>query len=171
MYGIAIDPGSGATAYVVFHEGKPVFWKTIWRKKKATREERLRHILIEIGKVFHEYSEKSESPVSIAIEDFEPSFHAKKDKFGNNDKRLSPQKQMADMCVCSGVQHAIYATAFQYTDDVRFVSKGKTSKWHSALRWKSMGITDDPMPDHITDAFEIGICAGFDKRLGRSLGK
>jgi Holliday junction resolvasome RuvABC endonuclease subunit len=148
---IAFDPGTNHTGYCVFVDGKPTRWDVIEPPANIKDYDlKARYIFYAAGYLIEEVH-----PDEIAIEDF-AKFHSKEIIIGPNMSKRSMMK-------CAGIQMGIYAVAYLIgVPIVRLVSKGTIKKKDSKRLAKCYGVehkNDDPI-----DAFQIGVCAGFDRR-------
>jgi Holliday junction resolvasome RuvABC endonuclease subunit len=148
---IAFDPGTNHTGYCVFINGKPARWDVIEPPANIKDYDlKARYIFSAV-----EYLIQEEQPEEVAIEDF-AKFHSKELIIGPNMSKRSMMK-------CAGIQMGIYAVANTWgVPIIRLVSKGTIKKKDSKRLAKCYGVEhekDDPI-----DAFQIGVCAGFDRR-------
>ena len=90
----------------------------------------------------------------VAVESF-PVYHS----VDKDPARLWGTKKA--MKVCSTFQGAILAVAKNYAMRVEVQSKGRIKKTQTALLARACGLKGSK---DALDAFQIGICAGFDKR-------
>jgi Holliday junction resolvasome RuvABC endonuclease subunit len=151
---IAFDPGTNHTGYCVFVDGKPTRWNVIEPPSSIKDYDlKARYIFTTVELLIDELR-----PDEIAIEDFA--------KFHSSDRTAGPNMAKRSMMKCAGIQMGIYAIATSMgVPIVRLVSKGTIKKKDSKRLAKCYGVEhkkDDPI-----DAFQIGVCAGFDVRRPR----
>lgn len=148
---IAFDPGSRKTGYCVFQDGKPVEWDVI--KPPWNAPDYLSRAFAVVDKC--EEIIAVWQPHEVAVEDF-PDIHK------HNDEVSGPIKSKVSMMKCAGVQMMITWVAKHHGAKVSLISKGNITKRQSKQLAKAYGVEhkyDDPI-----DAFQIGICAGFDRK-------
>lgn len=149
---VSWDPGTNHTGYCVFTDGKPTEWGIIEPPKAAVT------YLQKALSIFGQATALLERvrPEAVAVEAFS-SYHSNDDKIGIASKHT--------MMKCSGIQMGLVWVAWLHCRSVDLVSKGNISKRGSEQLAKAYGVTPTKkgLKDDI-DAFQIGICAGFDKR-------
>jgi hypothetical protein len=152
-YKISIDPGRN-TGFCVWKDGKPVGPKIITLRPQGKDLGEMVASLIDLLDEEFLAVATEDTIECVAVEDF-PVYHS----VDKDPARLWGTKKA--MKVCATFQGAIMATARLYAMDVILISKGKIKKIETALLAKSWGLKGSK---DALDAFQIGICAGFDKK-------
>lgn len=157
-YNISIDPGINATGWCVWLDGKVDELLTI-RTKGDTDIDKLNDLascLIDLFEACYPI------PIdSVVVEKFQGGFHPKRKCDGQKDENYGVYSALQGMKKCSAAQGVIIGVARGYVRFVDSVSKKKTKKEDTALLARAYGLKGSK---DALDAFQIGICAGFDKR-------
>ena len=162
-YKIALDPGTDKTGYCIFLNGVPMRLGCIRPPKTTTWfTDKLLNIKATLEQIFTELHEDDNGPIAeIAVEEFEPGFHAR-------GKGAGVKAAFGSMMKCSCVQGFIFDICLNWSKSVRFASKGKVSQADTELRARAAGLIGKPgIKKPSVDAlaaWEIGIAAGFDRK-------
>lgn len=147
---ISIDPGRN-TGICVWQNGKPLDEriKTL-RADGESEQELLASLQRQVDEFLCQYAEDGID--IVAIEKF-PVFHSR-------DKHQAHSQKVA-MMMCAQYKGVLFAVANCYAKDVITVSKGRIQKSETKQLADAYGLKGSK---DALDAFQIGICAGFDKR-------
>ena len=140
---VSVDPSIVKTGVCIWSQGKVIRVATL-RTGKGTDIDRALRLKIMFQNLLAEYCSDNSQVTTVAIEEF-------------MKHRKNP---MLDMMRCSMAQGVLVATADEWCDDVRLVSKGTAPKSEAALLAHAANIKGSA--DAI-DAFHLGIVAGFDR--------
>lgn len=149
---VSIDPGLSRTGMCVWINGKPERLLSFSPKKSLSALERLRALGAWVEQTIKVLVLEGQVK-SIVVEEL-AGFSAKMSKAGVNNKlsmMLCSRAQERILAVCESVYPACIVTT---------VSKGRITKAQTAALAAEWGLTGNK--DQL-DAFQIGICAGFDK--------
>lgn len=143
MYQIAIDPGLSGTGYAVFVDGRVHEIGTI-SPKGDTGTERLSSLGDSLRNTYNRLrTEQGDFPSEIAIEEWHQHF----EKF-----------KFASMVKCAEARGIIMAVSFEYSETVRYISKGKAKKDQADMLAKRLGFEGS---EHARDALHLGVIAGY----------
>lgn len=143
MYQIAIDPGLTGTGYCVFVDGRPHEVGTI-TPRGDTYADKLSFLSDSLRKTYNRLrTEHNEFPTEITIEEWHQHF----EKF-----------KFASMVKCAEARGIIMAVSFEYSEKVRYISKGKAKKDEAEMLAKRLGIEGS---EHAKDALHLGVLAGY----------
>lgn len=156
-YKISFDPGINATGYCVWWNGKVKDVGTIRTQGQEDVDK-----LSFLGSCLVDLFERLFPIDAVAVEKFQGGFHPKKKSDGSNDENYGVYRALDVMKKCAAAQGVIIGVARTRTQDVRMTSKRTIKKTDTALLIKAYGITQRTSKD-ARDAFQIGICAGFDR--------
>lgn len=142
-YQIAIDPGLSGTGYCVFLDGHVHETGTIF-PKGDTPTAKLAHLGDTLRATYNRLrADMGEFPQQITIEEWHQ--HFERFKFHS-------------MIKCAEARGIIMAVSFEYTDSVRYISKGKAKKEEAEMLAKSLGVDGS---EHAKDALHLGVLAGY----------
>jgi hypothetical protein len=157
-YKISIDPGINATGWCVWLNGKVDELLTI--RTKGDRDiEKLNYLASTLIDLF-----EACCPIpidAVVVEEFQGGFHPKRKSDGQKDENYGVYSALQGMKKCSSAQGVIIGVARGYVSIVDSISKKLTKKEETALLAKAYGLKGSK---DALDAFQIGICAGFDKK-------
>ncbi len=146
-YQVAIDPGLTATGWAVFCDGKVEQTGTIWPKGEF-KIDRLKDLSLKLRGLYQTLaSSHSGFAESISVEAWETH---------------SPTNRFQTMVTCAEARGIIMAVSYEYTDNVKYVSKGKASKTEAAMLVSRMGESANGS-EHARDAVHLGVLAGYYK--------
>lgn len=142
-YQIAIDPGLSGTGYCVFVDGRVHETGTIF-PKGDTPSERLQHLSNSLRATYNRLrAEQGDFPIEITIEEWHQHF----EKF-----------KFASMVKCAEARGIIMAVSFEYSDKVKYISKGKAKKDEAELLARQLKVSGS---EHAKDALHLGVLAGY----------
>lgn len=157
-YKISIDPGINATGYCAWIDGKVDALETI-RTRGDSDIEKLNHLAKELDTRFYRLALV---PIdAVAVEQFQGGFHPKKKGDGQKDENYGVYSALQGMKKCAAAQGVVIGVANRYCQNVLMKSKRTTKKTDTKLLAQSYGLKGSK---DALDAFQIGICAGFDKK-------
>lgn len=142
-YQVAIDPGLTATGWAVFSDGKFRNSGTIW-PKGPFRLSKMRNLADGVRKLF-EYLEAQNlnRPEEVSIEQWESH---------------SPSNRFQSMVACAEARGIIFTVSSEYTDTVKYITKGKSPKSQADFLARSLGVSGS---EHARDAVHLGVLAGY----------
>ena len=153
-YKVSIDPGTNSTGICVWEDGLPIQCFAIHPVKEATTfVGKVISLGGELGMNLRYYGNLG-AITDVAIEDFS-HYHSKDDTIGARSAKTS-------MIKCATVRGALIYECAGWSISVKLISKGNISKDQTKQLARSYGITTKNKD--ALDAFQIGVCAGFDKR-------
>jgi Holliday junction resolvasome RuvABC endonuclease subunit len=145
MYQIAIDPGLTATGWAVFADGQVEQTGTIWPKGDF-KVDRLKDLSIKLRGLFLTlYNTHCAKPDSITVEAWETH---------------SPTNRFQTMVTCAEARGIIMAISYEFSECVKYLSKGKASKAEAAMIVGSLGEKANGS-EHARDAVHLGVLAGY----------
>lgn len=143
MYQIAIDPGLSGTGYCVFVDGRVHEVGTL-HPKGSTASGRLSNLSDSLRATYNRLrNELGEFPKEITIEEWHQRFERYK---------------FASMVKCAEARGVIMAVSFEYTDTVKYISKGKAKKEEAEMLAKMLCVEGS---EHAKDALHLGVLAGY----------
>jgi Holliday junction resolvasome RuvABC endonuclease subunit len=145
---ISIDPGTNHTGYCIWRNGRVVDIGTINVPAKLSEfVHKIFHTTTALKKIFSNCQMQG-GINKVAVEEFE--WHS------NGHDR--------SMMKCNAVRGGILVCAALYTNNVLSVSKKQIKKTETRLLAESMRVIEknQRISKDALDAFQIGICAGFD---------
>ena len=164
-YKVSIDPGTNATGVCVWEDGKIVDGGLITIRPKDSAETFLEKCL-SIVRSFTAVCECIfQGEINcLALEEFETH--------NRSDDEAGVLKAKMSMIKCATIRGALIGSSVSFCKEIRLVSKRQISKADTKLLAKSYGLVVNEKGEHkkgacskdALDAFQIGICAGFDKR-------
>jgi len=140
---ISIDPGTTHTGVCIWNDGRPVVTITLSPPKQCIEYlDKLLWLKQKLEKVFEE-----NGPITrIAVEKFQP---------------FTQRPNMLAMMKCSATRGMILGIADNWCETVMEASKRTIKKGETAILAKDRGVTGSK---DAMDAYQIGICAGFDRK-------
>lgn len=156
-YKISIDPGINATGWCVWLDGKVDELETI-RTKGDDDIHKLTWLARDLTRRFASFALVPLE--AVAIEKFQGGFHPKKKSDGQKDENYGVHSALQVMKKCAAAQGVIIGIAAAHCNFVDLVSKKRIKKEETAMLAKAHGLKGSK---DALDAFQIGICAGFDK--------
>lgn len=151
---ISIDPGTNHTGYCVWEWGKPIECSVFNAPRRLLFVEKLLWHKAQLSSLFVRIVGTNNIIDRIAVEQFEV-------RNNRMEHATSRQLEKVSMMKCGAVQGMCFSLADDWAK-AELVSKRTITKAQSALLARRYGIFTESK-DAI-DAFQIGICAGFDKR-------
>jgi hypothetical protein len=155
-YDVSVDPGTNATGVCPWINGKLVSSKLVTlRPPKAMtdNDEKIAWMVDNFRHFLRGITALGQHKIGrVAIENFE-TFHTR-------DQRTGAAAAKEAMMKCSTMRGALFAVALEFTGDVKSYSKHQTSKLETGYLARSRGVTGSK---DALDAFQIGVCAGFDR--------
>lgn len=142
-YQIAIDPGLTGTGYCVFLDGRVHEVGTIY-PKGSTASGKLSNLSATLRQTYNRLrSELGEFATEITIEEWHQHFERFK---------------FASMVKCAEARGVIAGVSFEYTDKVKYISKGKAKKDEAEMLAKRLKVDGS---EHAKDALHLGVLAGY----------
>jgi Holliday junction resolvasome RuvABC endonuclease subunit len=142
-YQVAFDPGLTATGWALFRNGAIESVGTI-RPKGSVRQDKLFDLASKLKELFRGWEEHFGCKASVvAIEEW-----------GGH----SPSNRFQTMIGCAESRGLLVAICFEYSKEVRYISKGKSPKAEAAWLADRLGIKGS---EHARDAAHLGLLAGF----------
>lgn|GEM_PF-4583978 len=154
---VSIDPGTNATGYCVWKDGRPSEIGTVRPSGKArTPLEKLLSLRERVWELFNAITTPPSPAIhTIAVEAWQKGVHR-------------GQFSVDTMRICGQTKGMIIAVATEFSGRIVEASKGTLGKGETELRARAAGLIKPgrrkPSKDAL-DAYEIGICAGFDRKL------
>jgi hypothetical protein len=146
---IAFDPGTNHTGYCVFRDGEVAEINVLTSPSGMEFEKKVVFVKDAAWDLLTKF--ESEGIETIAIEKWQGG----------------SWNTIASMNKCWGIRCVLIAVASDFTSDLLHPNKKTIRKDETAMLAKAHGIRSEGRPKYwhnALDAFQIGICAGFDKR-------